>query len=544
MIWKSKKNNLLLATVAAISMLTWWSQAEEVRSRSRFKYTILQNLLAQQDTIKKDTAYIPSRKPTFVPSDRYGNPFSTRSTSSPLLLGQPSNLELNVELDDSMQLYNITETIGDVNYRPPSSMTMQQYSEWQQREAIRNYWRAKSAGLDGESVVSSRRLIPKIYISPALDRIFGGNYVDIQPNGNVSLKFGARFNRNQNPTIPLRQQRTGDFDFDQNISLNLVGKVGEKMRINFNWDNNANFDFENNMKLDYTGYEEEIIRKVEAGNVSLPLNNSLITGAQNLFGVKTQLQFGRLGVTAIASNVRGRNDEVVIQNGAQNKPFEIRVDAYDRDRHFFLSQFFRGRYDQALAKLPLVNSGIVIRRLELYITNNNRSTENLRNMVAYMDLGEADPYRDRFETRPPTAPASNDVNSLYSLLTNPTARDNARVDEYLRSQGLQKSIDFEHVRARKLDPREYKFNPQLGYISLNTALLPDQVLGVAFEYTYNGKTYKVGELIEDYQNLDDKQVIHMKLLRATNPSLEYPTWDLMMKNVYSLDATQVNRENF
>ena len=547
MIWKSKKNGLLLAIVAAISMLAWLSPAAALCAPGRLELATLQNLLLQ-DTAKVDSTklqrYIPSRRPTFVPSDRRGSPFSTRPSVSPLLLGQPGNLKLNVDLDDSLQQYNITETLGDVNYRTPSSMTMQQYSEWQQREAIRSYWREKSAGLDGESVVSSNRLVPKIYISPVFDRIFGGNFVDIQPNGNVSLKFGARFNRNENPTIPLRQQRTGDFEFDQNISLNLVGKIGEKMRINFNWDNNANFDFENNMKLDYTGYEEEIIRKVEAGNVSLPLNNSLITGAQNLFGIKAQLQFGRLAVTTIASSVRGSNDEVVVQNGAQNKPFEIRVDNYDKDRHFYLSQFFRDRYNNALKNLPLVNSGIVIRRLELYVTNSNRSTENLRNMVAYMDLGEADPYRDKFATRPATAPASNDANALYALITNQQARDNANVDGYLRSQGLEKGVDFEHVRARRLDPNEYKFNPQLGYISLNTTLLPDQVLGVAFEYTYNGKTYQVGEMMEDYQNLQDEQVIHMKLLKATNPSLDYPTWDLMMKNVYSLDATQVNREDF
>jgi cell surface protein SprA len=550
LIWKSKKNNLLLATVATISMLGWWSQAEELRSTHRLRLTILKNLLLQQDTVKTDTTqvqYIPSRRPTFVPSDRYGSPFGTRSSTSPLLLGQPSNLQLNVELDDSLDLYNITETLGDVNYRPPSSMSLREYSQWQQRESIRNYWRAKSAGLDGESVVSSNRLIPKLYISPMFDRIFGGNYVDIQPNGNVSLKFGARFNRNQNPTIPLSQQRTGDFDFEQNISLNLVGQIGEKMRLNFNWDNNANFDFENNMKLDYTGYEEEIVRKVEAGNVSLPLNNSLITGAQNLFGIKTQLQFGRLGVTTIASSVRGTNDEVVIQNGAQNRPFSIRVDEYDRDRHFFLSQFFRDRYDQSLRNLPLVNSGIVIRRIEVYVTNNNRSTENLRNIVAYMDLGEADPFRDQFEGgRPATAPADNAANSLYSQVSRSnSARNNSQVDSYLsNSLRLEKGIDFEHVRARRLEPQEYKFNPQLGYISLNTVLLPNQVLGVAFEYTYNGKTYQVGELMDDYQNLNDDQVIQMKLLRATNPSLQYPTWDLMMKNVYSLDATQLNRENF
>ncbi|SIR37003.1 cell surface protein SprA [Pontibacter lucknowensis] len=547
MIWKSKKNSLLFATVAAITMLAWWSQAAALRSHSRFQTLIFSDFF-QQDTIPQDSArlqpYIPSRRPTFTPSDRLGNPFGTRPSSSPLLLGQPSNIELEIQLDDSLQQYNINERMGELDYRLPSTMSWEEYSRYQRQQAIRDYWRSKSAGLDGESVVSGRRLVPKIYISPVFDRVFGGNFVDIQPNGNVNLKFGARFNRNENPSIPLRQQRTGDFDFDQNISLNLVGKIGEKMRLNFNWDNNANFEFENNMKLDYTGFEEEIIRKIEAGNVSLPLNNSLITGAQNLFGVKTQLQFGRLGVTTIAANVRGRNDEVVIQNGAQNKPFEIRADNYDRDRHFFLSQFFRGRYDRTLQNLPLVNSGIVIRRLELYVTNNNRGTENLRNMVAYMDLGEADPFRNQFE-RNPLAPAANNANGLYGqIANNPSARNNDQVDAYLRSLGLQKAIDFEHVRARRLDPREYKFNPQLGYISLTTALLPDQVLGVAFEYTYNGQTYKVGELMEDYQNLRDDQVIHMKLLKATNPALEYPTWDLMMKNVYSLDATQVNRQNF
>ncbi|MCC9136337.1 cell surface protein SprA [Pontibacter silvestris] len=530
-------------------MLTWWSQAEEIRSRGRYKQTILPYLLAFQDTAKTDSSklvpYIPSRRPTFVPKDRRGDAFSTRPSTSPLLLGQPSNLQLNVELDDSAQLYNITETIGDVEYRTPSSMSMREYSEWQQKEAIRNYWRSKSASLDGESVVSSNRLIPKIYISPVFDKIFGGNYVDIQPNGNVTLKFGARFNRNENPTIPLRQQRTGDFDFEQNISLNLVGKIGEKMRLNFNWDNNANFDFENNMKLDYAGNEENIIRKIEAGNVSLPLNNSLITGAQNLFGVKAQLQFGRLGVTAVAASVRGTNDEVVIQNGNQSNTFEIKIDQYDNNRHYFLSQFFRNRYDNVLKNLPLVNSGVTINRLEVYVTNTNNSTQDLRNMVAYMDLGEPDPYRDQFGSGATAAPANNGANSLYRTIANTSsARNNTNVDQYLQSQGLQKGTDFEHVRARKLNTNEYSFNQQLGYISLNTTLLPDQVLGVAFEYTYNGKTYKVGELMDDYQNLQDEQVIQMKLLKATNPSLNYPTWDLMMKNVYNLNATQVNRDGF
>ena len=199
-------------------MLAWWSQAEALRSPGWHNYSNITTLLLQ-DTTKRDTAYIPSRRPTFVPSDRRGSPFSSQQFSSPLLLGQPSNIQLNVEYDDSLELYNINETIGDsIPYRTPSSMTLKQFSELQQRQAVRDYWRTKSGGLDGEDLTSSRRLVPKIYISPVFDRIFGGNFVDIQPNGNISLKFGARFNRNQNPTIPLRQQRTGDFEVDQNIS--------------------------------------------------------------------------------------------------------------------------------------------------------------------------------------------------------------------------------------------------------------------------------------------------------------------------------------
>jgi cell surface protein SprA len=548
-----------VVTVAVISLLSWLTQAMSGKPPGRLDVGTVRESLALADTIlqegtnrREDTIrvrkYVPSRRPRYRPQDRPGDPFSNQVAPPPFLLDAPSNLNTEVELEDSMRYYNIDEKMGDVNYRGPSQMTFEEFSRYQQQQSIRNYWRTRNSGLDSENPAASRRLIPKIYnTSQLFDRIFGGNYVDIQPNGNVTLRFGARFNRNFNPTIPLRQQRIGDFDFDQGIQLNLLGNIGEKMKVVANWDTKANFEFENNLKLDYTGYDTEIIRKIEAGNVSLPLNNTLITGGQNLFGIKAQMQFGRLAVTTVMSNQRGRTDEVNIQNGAQSRDFEIRADAYDKDRHFFLSQYFRDQYNAALRNLPLVNTQVVIRRLEVYVTNNNRATENLRNVVALMDLGEPQPYRERFgKGLPPSAPARNDANTLYQTLTgNAVARNNDRVsDELGRNLGLQKTRDFEHIRARRLDQREYTFNPQLGYISLNSALLPEQVLGVAFEYTVNGQTYKVGELLDDYQNRRDDEVIFLKLLKATNPALELPTWDLMMKNIYSLNANQINRDNF
>ncbi|MBO0356953.1 cell surface protein SprA [Hymenobacter sp. BT186] len=580
-------------------MLAWWSQAESLGS-SAFALQQLWSswlpgksaqgrmpwLMPAPDTprvVLPDTSrYRSSRRPKVAPADRAGTPLSPQRRRSPLILGLPSNITQQVSPDDSLEYFDIQERIGqELDFRDPSRMSFREYSEWQQRQAIRDYFRNRSAGgvTGDENTAATRRIIPKIYLGPMADRIFGGSYVDIRPAGAVTLRAGARFSRNDNPTLTLRQQRIGDFQYDQNLNLNLTGQIGEKVRLTFNYDTKAAFDFENNMKLDYTGFDTDIIRKIDLGNVSLPLNNSLIQGGQNLFGVKTQLQFGRMAVTAVASTLRGQADEVRVQNGAQGRQFEIKASQYERDRHFFLSQFFRDRYNQALRNLPTVQSGVEIRRLEVYITNDNRQSDNLRNVVALMDLGEPRRvYRRALLGSGTNSTASNASNQEFQAILNggAAARGELTVDNYLNTlplQNLSKNVDYEHVRARKLDAREYTFNAQLGYLSLNTSLLPEQVLSVSYEYIYNGRTYKVGELVDDYGTVGQDQVIFMKMLKATNPAVglvnlndptintpqnnpnaatnnpnlltgNLPTWDLMMKNVYPLNASQLNRDNF
>ncbi|MFZ6000891.1 MAG: cell surface protein SprA, partial [Bacteroidota bacterium] len=236
--------------------------------------------------------------------DRYGDPFSNYSTSSPLFLKDPKNLKLDVEIDTGMN-YTIYEKMGNTFYRPLNSMSFSEFRQQQQRSMMKEYWQGRSKALDGESAVSGRNLIPKIYVSPVLDRIFGGSYVEIVPRGFVTLDFGGSWQRIRNPSLNIRQQRNGGFEFDQQINLSVVGKIGEKLAVTTNFDNNNSFDFQNNMKVEYTGFKEDILKKLELGNVSLPLNNSLITGAQNLFGVKAQMQFGKLFVTSIATTQRG-----------------------------------------------------------------------------------------------------------------------------------------------------------------------------------------------------------------------------------------------
>ena len=320
-------------------------------------------------------------------------------------------------LPDTGRTYSIFERMGTVNYRSPSYMTFEEASHLQNQTILKDYWRTRSRALDGESAVSSRNLLPKLYVSPVLDRIFGGSYVEMIPRGFVTLDFGGQWQKIQNPSIPIRQQTNGGFEFDQQISLNVTGKVGEKLKVTTNFDNNNSFDFQNQMKVEYTGFKEDILKKLEIGNVSLPLNNSLITGAQNLFGLKTQLQFGKLFVTAIATTQRGKQSVINIAgstNGAsQGRPFEIVGSNYDENRHFFLGQFFRDNFETWLSTLPQLTSGINVTRVEVYLLNRQNDTQTLRDVVGFMDMGEVDKsYRKSLYaiTRPDGSPTDNGNN--------------------------------------------------------------------------------------------------------------------------------------
>ncbi|HMG88626.1 MAG TPA: cell surface protein SprA, partial [Chryseolinea sp.] len=319
-------------------------------------------------------SYTPTRRPTYRPSDRYGDPFSNTTSQSPLYLKDPNQMKLDVEIDTAGN-YTIFEKIGNLNYRPTSSMTFDEFKQYQDRQILKGYWQDRARAQDGESAVSGRSLIPKIFISPVLDRIFGGSYVELIPRGFVTLDFGGAFQKINNPAIPIRQQRNGGFEFDQQINMSVIGKIGEKLAVTANFDNNNSFDFQNNMKVEYTGFKEDILQKLEIGNVSLPLNNTLIQGAQNLFGVKAKLQFGKLDVTAIATTQRGKTASINLggQNnaGGQGRPFEIIASNYDENRHFFLGHYFRDHYRQWIINPPQIISGVNITRVEVYILNRN-----------------------------------------------------------------------------------------------------------------------------------------------------------------------------
>ncbi len=509
---------------------------------------------APPDSSANDTT---KQKLKFPIKDR--KPYERNSTRHPLDIPEPSNVREKYELDPSSNSYNFSSKIGTTEYRLPASVSVSDQIKSENKRQNKEYFRQRA---QANNFASGSGLIPQLKIGPKIfERIFGSGIIDVRPRGSAELIFSGNFNTVKNPAFAPQQQTTGQFDFRQKIQLNVQGSIGDRLKINLNYDTEATFDFENQVKLDYTGKDDDIIKKIELGNVSLPLNSSLIQGSQSLFGVKTVLQFGKLTVTSIFTQQRGKTTETEIQGGAQSTRFDIQSDNYDMNRHYFLSHYFRDHYDEWLSNLPIIGSPVIINRVEVWITNRTGAFDNSRDVVGFADLGEVHRRDNKnwnvnpspFDTFP-----GNTANSLYDYLLGraPYTSNKEQLrsafgvqNELQRDQNATKIQPISQYQmisyARLLNASEYTFNPRLGYISLNQTLNNDDVLCVAFEYTINGKVFKVGEFTSDLQvNAQQPNVLFTKMLKGPSLRPDLPIWDLMMKNVYSLGTFGVQQKDF
>jgi len=486
---------------------------------------------------------VDSPKLIFPIYDHTGDPLNDRTPSS-IDLNDPSNVNKSVEYDPANNRYYISEKIGDQFYRNPTYMTLDEYLKYQGQKDEQSYWKRR---MDALTLFNKKPALPTMYKEGIFDRIFGGTSIQVRPQGNVDVTLGGNWQNIKNPTLVQRAQKYGVFDFDMQMNINLLATIGDKLKLNISNNTKATFDYQNMQKLEYTGKEDEIIKKIEAGNVSFPLNSALISGVQSLFGIKTQLQFGKLWVTAALSQQKSKRQSLTVQGGSQTQSFAIKADEYEENKHFLLAQYFHDNYNQALKNFPVLTSLVNINRIEVWVTNKTGAVDGVRDVIGFMDLGEKNPYHESFAggTVAANVPADNRSNTLYNqLLQRPDARTNPTAT-LVTGLKLQQGIDFEKATARKLNPSEYSFNPQLGYISLNTTLNPDDILAVAFRYTFNGRTYQVGEFAEDLPpDSTTTKAMFMKLLKGTASRPTLPIWDLMMKNVYALGGLGVSKEDF
>ncbi|WP_457616301.1 T9SS outer membrane translocon Sov/SprA [Lutibacter sp.] len=477
-------------------------------------------------------------------------PFKNTQTGS-LYLADPSTTE--IIYDTTLGKYMIIEKIGDYYVKRPIFMTQEEYKQYRLKKDMLEYFKTKISATNSKkkgSAEAQKNLLPTYYVnSDFFQSVFGGNTIEVNPQGSVLIKMGILYQKVDNPQLSERNRSSFTFDFNQEISASISAKVGTRLKVGAQYDTQSTFNFQNQIKLEYTPTEDDILQKVEVGNVSMPLKNSLIAGAQSLFGVKTQLQFGKTTVTGVFAEQKSQTRSVSAQGGSTIQEFELHTTDYDENRHFFLSQYFRDNYNNALLNYPLINSPINITRIEVWVTNRNASTTDVRNIVALADLGEGDPTNIGPANVTPVPGAllpSNEANDISTILTlNNPVRDIATVGSGLAPFLMQQGRDYSVLEnAIKLRPDEYKLHPQLGFISLNRRLADSDVLAVAFEYTISGdsQVYRVGEFTSD--GIVAPNNIVVKLLRSEIISTQIPMWDLMMKNVYSLQAYRMQPEGF
>ncbi len=481
-----------------------------------------------------------SSKLVFPIYDHTGDP--AEQTPASLDLNDPINLKRSVFYDPDDNRYYLSEKIGDQYVRNPTYMTMQEYQQYKAQQDEQNYWKRR---MDAVTLFNKKPALPTMYKEGIFDRIFGGTSIQVRPQGNVDVTVGGNWQNIKNPTLVQRAQKYGVFDFDMQMNVNLLAMIGDKMKLNISNNTKATFDYQNMQRLEYTGKEDEIIKKIEAGNISFPLNSGLINGVQSLFGIKTQLQFGKLWITAALSQQKSKRQSLTIQGGSQTQQFALKADEYEENKHFLLGQYFHDNYNEALKNFPIVSSLVTINRIEVWVTNRTGAVEGVRDVVGLMDLGEKNPYNQAFvgSSVGATVPADNRANQLYNTLLQHT--EIRTTPQNVVNLGLAQGVDFERATARKLNPSEYSFNPQLGYISINNTLNADDIVAVAYRYNFNGKTYQVGEFAEDLPpDSTQTKAIYLKLLKGTSLRPALPIWKLMMKNVYALGGLGVTKEDF
>ena len=541
---------LIITLLGSIGLLSWGRSALGFAPIAKLVYRV-----APPDTVKK-------AKPIEVEIDEETIPDSLlhprwkvqrttpvtyddlRENSTDLI--RPENMRQTVEYNDSLDRYIIGYKIGKTYVMAPIMMTPEEYRKWTEKRSFADYYRSKNQEILKEKGKDKFDFTNMQFSLGPAEKIFGPGGVRIKTQGSAELKFGANIKNIDNPSLPIRNRKTTAMDFDEKINVNVNGKVGDKVNMNLNYNTDATFDFDTqNFKLRYEGKEDEIIKLVEGGNVTFPSNNSLVQGASALFGIRTDMQFGKLKLQTVLSQKKSSNKSVSSRGGKQLTPFEIDAADYEENHHFFLSQYFRDNYDAAMKSLPNLKTGVTINRVEVWVTNKTGTTSNTRNIVALTDLGENKKISrtDLWGTGNGPVPTNN-ANTEYTTITQtyPAARNIDQVTSILDGAGLVGGNDYEKLaNARLLNSSEYTINNALGYISLKSGLQTDQVLAIAYEYTYGGVTYQVGEFASDRTNINE--ALFVKSLKNTSNNPKQGNWDLMMKNVYYL-ASNIERDKF
>ncbi|MBR5241080.1 MAG: cell surface protein SprA, partial [Muribaculaceae bacterium] len=446
-----------------------------------------------QDVISTDTISVKTsqqtkkeEKPRFSVKKTTIEEYNDLNHANSADLKTPENIKSVIEYDYATGCYIMRTQVAGMDISTPMMLTSKEYNDYSLRKSMQAYYHEKNS----ENIKGGKKKFDifdmQFNIGP-LDKVFGPGGVKITTQGSAELVMSIKTNKTDNPALSMEARKKTYFDFDEKIQANIKASVGDKLNFSMNYNTDATFSFDSQkLNLKYEGEEDQIIKSIEAGNVSMNTNSSLIQGGTSLFGIKTKLQFGKLTMTALVSQQEAESKTVNSKNGSQLTEFSLGVDKYDENRHFFMAHNFRDNYEESVAKLPFISSGVTINRIEVWVTNKKGSYGNARNLIAFADLGEEKQEHisnNHWSATGYKSPA-NDANTLYKEIINsyPQARNISLVGEALaplEAYGITGGKDFVKIEsARRLEANEYSVNTQLGYISLNQRINADEVIAV------------------------------------------------------------------
>ncbi len=426
-----------------------------------------------------------------------------------------SGIQHTATIDSAGKYVDVREILLGRNIRIPIRVPLEEYIKLSEQHSIQTTWeslahqyslgqRANELGNLMSGITNISIPIPS---NPVLS-IFGPPRINLKISGAVDI-HGAWQNQKVNAqSLSQLGNVTNAPNFNQDVNINVNGTVGDKLSIGANWDTQNQFDYENQLHLTYTGYSDEIIKKVEAGNVSMSTPNSFIGGSQALFGIKSQMQFGPVTVTALASQQKAQSQTLTLSGGSSSQPISLHAYQYDQN-HFIVDTSYIQTYLTYLQSRGTRYSGSAastITYAEVYVSQPQTSSNpNLRFGDAVMDL----------------QPLNQDPGQYDSLKT-----------QGQTIQTIPGQLETGWFQA--LPSSQYNMNYRTGVLTLLTSLNSNQVLAVAYS-TQGGAQGPDTLGTFASQNTNKNVPLILKLVKPANliPS-ETEAWEMMLKNYYQV----------
>lgn len=449
---------------------------------------------------------------------------SAFSAPNAFFLKDPPIAQREVKLDSTGQYVIVRETIGGKDYKVPIKMPIEEYIRLRTKEDIRKNFsdlvakedEGKKKGNDlGELLSSFTNIDIPVPANPVFS-IFGPPRINLMISGAVDIRAAFRNTKSDQQTISAFGNTRNEPDFAQEVQINVNGTIGDKLNILADWNTQRTFEYENQLRIKYTGYEDEIVQSVEAGNVSLATSSSFVSSSSALFGIKTGFQIGPLKLTAIASQKKGQIQEKTVTGGAQEIPFEKRAWDYSKDHFFIDSNYVRYYEDFITQQIAPGDLEIKDNEFEVWVQHVGLEDPNSRQANAFLHL--------------PRIPVNARYDSTYRSVSFPS------------QPGL-----VENGKWDKLDPsKDFRLNLKSGVITINRSIQDGQAIAIAYRIE-NGAgpdddSY-YGTLTKN--ELPNDSVLVLKLIKPKNLLPQYKdAWKLMLRNIYPLGGRKISETGF